>query len=129
VYDERFASRYGAWRGVVERTLFAFVDCGIEEHGLARVRCDARRRHFAGTKPRDRHWSWRYNFVLVVAAVFAVANIPRCLYWGRPGQAFASSRAVILCLVAPFGLALYPNQVMASNDAAKQGDDLQRRRA
>jgi hypothetical protein len=33
VYDERFASRYGAWRGVVE-------------HGFARVRCDACRREF-----------------------------------------------------------------------------------
>jgi len=41
VYDERFVSRYPAWRGVVERTLFAFLDCGIEEHGFARVRCDA----------------------------------------------------------------------------------------
>jgi hypothetical protein len=46
VYDDRFASRYGAWRAVVERTLFAFLDCGIEEHGFARVRCDACRREF-----------------------------------------------------------------------------------
>jgi hypothetical protein len=46
VYDERFASRYGAWRGIVERTLFAFLDCGIEERGFARVRCDACRREF-----------------------------------------------------------------------------------
>ena len=30
VYDERFASRYGAWRGVVERTLFAFLDCASQ---------------------------------------------------------------------------------------------------
>ena len=34
VYDERFAERYGAWRAVVERTLFAFLDCGIEERGF-----------------------------------------------------------------------------------------------
>jgi hypothetical protein len=46
VYDERFAERYGAWRAVVERTLFAFLDCGIEERGFARVRCDACRREF-----------------------------------------------------------------------------------
>src|SRR3989338_2142699 len=26
VYDERFAERYGAWRAVVERTLFAFLE-------------------------------------------------------------------------------------------------------
>ena len=46
VYDERFAERYGAWRAVVERTLFAFLDCGIEERGFARARCDACRREF-----------------------------------------------------------------------------------
>ena len=28
VYDERFAERYGAWRTVLESTLFAFLDCG-----------------------------------------------------------------------------------------------------
>ncbi|MGH2608883.1 MAG: transposase zinc-binding domain-containing protein [Tepidiformaceae bacterium] len=44
MYDERCAPRYGAWRAVVERTLFAFLDCGIEERGFARVRCDACRR-------------------------------------------------------------------------------------
>jgi hypothetical protein len=31
---------------VVERTLFAFLDCGVEECGFARVRCDACRREF-----------------------------------------------------------------------------------
>lgn len=46
LYDERFAERYGAWRAVIERTLFAFLDCGIEERGFARVRCDACRREF-----------------------------------------------------------------------------------
>ena len=30
----------------MERTLFAFLDCGIEERGFARVRCDACRREF-----------------------------------------------------------------------------------
>ena len=41
VYDERFAVRYGFWRAEIERTLWAFLDCGIEEHGFARVRCGA----------------------------------------------------------------------------------------
>ncbi len=45
-YDERFASVHGPWRAVIERTLFAFLDCGIEERGFARVRCDACRREF-----------------------------------------------------------------------------------
>ena len=55
---------------------------------------------------------------LVVICVLAVANIPRCLYWGRPGQAFASSSAVIASLTALFGVALFPNLVTASNDPA-----------
>jgi hypothetical protein len=46
VYDERFAERYGFWRAEIERTLWAFLDCGIEEHGFARVRCGECRREF-----------------------------------------------------------------------------------
>jgi hypothetical protein len=41
-----FTGRYGAWRAVIERTLFAFLDCGIEERGFAQVRCEACRREF-----------------------------------------------------------------------------------
>jgi hypothetical protein len=41
VYDERFEERYGAWRAVIEGTLFAFLECGF-----ARVRCDECRREF-----------------------------------------------------------------------------------
>jgi cytochrome d ubiquinol oxidase subunit II len=54
--------------------------------------------------------------IVVVANVLAVANIPRCLHWSRPGQAFVSSCTVIITLVALFGLALFPNMVTASND-------------
>jgi len=46
VYDERFAGRYGSWRAEIERSLFAFLDCGVDERGFARVRCDACRRGF-----------------------------------------------------------------------------------
>ena len=46
VYDERFAGRYGSWRAEIERSLFAFLDCGVEERGFARVRCAACRREF-----------------------------------------------------------------------------------
>jgi cytochrome d ubiquinol oxidase subunit II len=56
--------------------------------------------------------------IVVIAAVLAVANIPRCLYWGRPGQAFASSTVLIITQVALFGAALFPNLVTASNDPA-----------
>jgi cytochrome d ubiquinol oxidase subunit II len=58
---------------------------------------------------------WPWAAAVVVVNVLAVANIPRCLHWGRPGQAFASSCVVITTLTLLFGLALYPNLVAASN--------------
>jgi hypothetical protein len=36
-WDERFASRCGFWRGACEDGVYAFLDCGIHERGLARV--------------------------------------------------------------------------------------------
>ena len=62
------------------------------------------------------HWPWAAAVVIV--NVLAVANIPRCLHWGRPGQAFFSSCIVIATLVMLFGIALFPNLVAASNDPA-----------
>ena len=59
---------------------------------------------------------WPWAAAVVVVAVLAVANIPRCLYWDRPGQAFASSAVVIATLVMLFGLALFPNLVTAAGD-------------
>jgi len=56
--------------------------------------------------------------LVVVAAILAVANIPRCLYWDRPAQAFVSSTMLIVTQVALFGAALFPNLVTASNDPA-----------
>jgi Transposase zinc-binding domain/Putative transposase len=40
VYGERFAPTYGAWRAVVREVADKFLDCGILDHGFARVRCD-----------------------------------------------------------------------------------------
>jgi cytochrome d ubiquinol oxidase subunit II len=62
------------------------------------------------------HWPWAV--LVVVANVLSVANIPRALHWGRPGEAFVSSCAVIATLIMLFGLALFPNLITASNDAA-----------
>jgi cytochrome d ubiquinol oxidase subunit II len=61
---------------------------------------------------------WPAAAAVVVVNVLAIANIPRCLHWGRPSQAFASSCAVIATLTLLFGLALFPNLVTASNDPA-----------
>jgi cytochrome d ubiquinol oxidase subunit II len=63
------------------------------------------------------HFPWTIG--VVILAILAVANVPRCLYWGRPGQAFASSSVVIACLVALLGIALFPDLVPASNDPAR----------
>jgi len=40
VYDDRFARKYGPWRPVVAQVADEFLDCGILDHGFARVRCD-----------------------------------------------------------------------------------------
>jgi len=40
-YDERFAATYGDWRPVVREVADKFLECGVLEHGFARVRCAA----------------------------------------------------------------------------------------
>ncbi|MDY7108843.1 MAG: cytochrome d ubiquinol oxidase subunit II [Planctomycetota bacterium] len=53
--------------------------------------------------------------LIVVVNVLAIANIPRAIYAGRPGQAFISSCLTIVALICLFSLALWPNLVTASN--------------
>ena len=38
-WEERFERRYGHWRGTIEDAVFAFLNCGIYDHGFARVGC------------------------------------------------------------------------------------------
>lgn len=52
-------------------------------------------------------WVW----IVVVLNVLAVANIPRAIFLGRPGYAFASSCATIAALTFLFGIALFPNLI------------------
>lgn len=61
-----------------------------------------------------RHFPWA--ILIVVIEILAIANVPRCLFHGRYGQAFLSSSAIILGLVGLFGIAVFPNLVPASND-------------
>ena len=56
---------------------------------------------------------------IVVLNILAIANVPRALFRGRYGQAFLSSTLTIACMVALFGLAIFPNLVVASNDPAR----------
>jgi cytochrome d ubiquinol oxidase subunit II len=48
-------------------------------------------------------------FVVVVLAVLAIANIPRAVNHGLDFQAFLSSGAAMVCLMALFGIGMYPN--------------------
>ena len=50
-------------------------------------------------------------WLVVVLNVLAVANLPRALHRGRPGQAFASSAAAICALVCLYGVSTCPNLV------------------
>jgi cytochrome d ubiquinol oxidase subunit II len=59
---------------------------------------------------------YRWLWAVPVLNVFAIANIPRALYRGRPRYAFVSSAATIAAAVALLGAALYPNLVIAAND-------------
>jgi cytochrome d ubiquinol oxidase subunit II len=63
--------------------------------------------------PNFENAPWSLGVVLLL--VFAVANIPRAIYKGSPGQAFLSSCVLILALVGLFGMAMWPNLVTASN--------------
>lgn len=63
-----------------------------------------------------KHYPWAVG--IVVLNVLAVANIPRAVYRNKPVEAFLSSALTIMCLVALFGLALFPNLVAASHEPA-----------
>ena len=56
--------------------------------------------------------------VIVVLDVLAIANIPRATFKDKPGQAFVSSSAAIVGLVALFGIPLFPDLVVAGNNPA-----------
>lgn len=59
-------------------------------------------------------WAW----VVVVLNVFAIANIPRAIFLGKPFYAFISSSCTIAALTFLFGFALFPNLVVSTLDPA-----------
>lgn len=40
LWEERFETKYGYWRGFVDSVVARYLDCGTEESGFARLRCD-----------------------------------------------------------------------------------------
>lgn len=57
-------------------------------------------------------------FLIAVINMFAIANIPREIYWGRDGRAFACSCLNIVCLMMLYGIGTFPNVIRAINDPA-----------
>ncbi len=55
-------------------------------------------------------------FLIAVINIFSLANIPREISLGRDFRAFLCSCLNIICLLALFGIGLYPNAVRALND-------------
>jgi cytochrome d ubiquinol oxidase subunit II len=53
-------------------------------------------------------------FGVVVAAVLAIANVPRCVTKGLDFQAFLSSCGAMVCLMSLFGVGMYPNLVYSN---------------
>lgn len=58
------------------------------------------------------------TFFLFIALInlFAVANIPRAIHYGKDAQAFMSSCLNIICLLALYGIGTFPNVIRAIND-------------
>lgn len=57
-------------------------------------------------------------FLIAFLNMLAIANIPREIYKGRDGRAFASSCFNIFFLMVLYGLGTFPNLVRAINDPA-----------
>ena len=53
-------------------------------------------------------------WVVVVLNGLAVANVPRAIHHGKPGQAFASSCGLVAALVFLFGMAMFPKLAISS---------------
>ncbi len=88
------------WRGF---GLFMLAYIGVTIATL--VRLPEVTRHFE---------TYPIAWLIVAINVIAIANIPRAIFRGRPGYAFASSVATIAALVGLLGVALYPNLVVSS---------------
>ncbi len=57
-------------------------------------------------------------FLIALLDMFAIANIPRAIHYGKDAWAFLSSCFNIVCLLALYGVGTYPNVIRAVNDPA-----------
>jgi cytochrome d ubiquinol oxidase subunit II len=61
--------------------------------------------------------------LVAVANILVIANVPRCIYHRRDFQAFVSSCAAILCLMALLAIGVYP-YMLPSNPVPENGLDI-----
>lgn len=54
------------------------------------------------------------TWLLVPINILAIANIPRSLYFNKPGIAFISSCITIATLILLFGVGVFPNMIISS---------------
>jgi hypothetical protein len=40
-WEDRFEKKYGRWRGFIDYVVWRYLDCGVEEAGFARLKCDS----------------------------------------------------------------------------------------
>ena len=57
-----------------------------------------------------------FFFLIAIANILIVANIPREIYHGRDARAFASSCLNIICLLVLYAIGTYPEVIRALND-------------
>jgi cytochrome bd ubiquinol oxidase subunit II len=57
-----------------------------------------------------------YFFLLAIANLLLVANIPREIYSGRDGRAFISSCLNIICLLGLYAIGTYPHVMRSIDD-------------
>ncbi|MEP0814609.1 MAG: cytochrome d ubiquinol oxidase subunit II [bacterium] len=57
-------------------------------------------------------WAW----IVVALTALAIANIPRCIHFDKPGWAFVSSACTIAAMVFLFGIAVFPDMILSSLD-------------
>lgn len=57
-------------------------------------------------------------FLISLVNIIAIANIPREVHRGKDGRAFLSSCVNIACLLALFGIGMFPDVIRAINDPA-----------
>jgi cytochrome d ubiquinol oxidase subunit II len=99
----------GALQARVKRAVWTAVGCFFALYMLTTIATITTVPQATGNFGR---FSWAWGIVLL--NVLALANIPREIFLDRSGRAFVSSAIAIMCLVALFGLAEFPNLLTSS---------------